>query len=111
MAEVFPDDVTGAGDFMKRKGMVALLQYLDKHPEERFVVIFDDLKRYSRDIEFHHKLRRHMEARRATRECLNFNFEDSPEGKLKETITVAAGEYERESNARQNWQKSVARLE
>ena len=111
VVRVFPDDVTGAGDFMKRKGMVALLDYLDKHHRERFVVIFDDLKRYSRDIEFHHKLRRHMEARGATRECLNFNFEDSPEGKLKETITVAAGEYERESNARQNWQKSIARLE
>lgn len=108
---VFPDDVSGGGDFMKRPGMVKLLRYLDVHPQENFVVIFDDLKRYSRDVEFHHKLRRHMEARNATRECLNFNFEDSPEGKLKETITVAAGEYERESNARQNWQKSIARLE
>jgi len=111
VALVFPDDVSGSGDFMNRKGMVALLQFLDDHPHEKFVVIFDDLKRYSRDVEFHHKLRRHMEARNATRECLNFNFENSPEGKLKETITVAAGEYERESNARQNWQKSIARLE
>ena len=109
--EIFPDDVSGGGDFMKRKGMVALLRYMDEQPHEDFVVVFDDLKRYSRDVEFHHKLRRHMEARNATRECLNFNFEDSPEGKLKETITVAAGEYERESNARQNWQKSIARLE
>lgn len=108
---VFPDDVSGGGDFMNRPAMVALLRYMDDHPDEKFFVVFDDLKRYSRDVEFHHKLRRHMEARNATRECLNFNFEDSPEGKLKETITVAAGEYERESNARQNWQKSIARIE
>ncbi len=108
---VFPDDVSGGGDFMKRPGMVALLRYLDKHPRERFVVIFDDLKRYARDVEFHLKLRRMMAERGATRECLNFNFEDTPEGKFTETISAAAGEYERETMGRQNWQKSVARLE
>ena len=109
--KVFPDDVSGGGDFMKRKGMVALLRYLDDHPETNYVVIFDDLKRYSRDTEFHLKLRRLMAERGAIRECLNFNFEDSPEGKLNETVTVAAGAYERESMARQNAQRTVARLE
>lgn len=43
---VFPDDVTGGGDFMKRPGMVALLSYLDAKPHENYVVIFDDLKRW-----------------------------------------------------------------
>ncbi len=38
--------------------MVALLAYLDARSHERYVVIFDDLKRYSRDVEFHLKLRR-----------------------------------------------------
>ncbi len=108
---VFPDDVSGGGDFMKRKGMVALLRYLDEHPYEHYVVIFDDLKRYSRDVEFHLKLRRLMMERNATRECLNFNFEDSPEGKFNETITAAAGAYERESMGRQNRQKAIARVE
>ena len=42
---------------------------------------------------------------------MNFRFEDSPEGKLNETVTAAAGAYERESMARQNRQKSIARLE
>lgn len=107
----FPDDVSGGGDFMKRPGMVALLKFLDDHPEENFVVIFDDLKRYARDVEFHLKLRRMMNERGAIRECLNFNFEDTPEGKFTETISAAAGEYERETMGRQNWQKSVARIE
>jgi site-specific DNA recombinase len=109
--KTFPDDVTGGGDFMKRPGMVALLRYLEKRPDENYVVIFDDLKRYSRDVEFHLKLRRLMKERGATRECLNFNFEDTPEGKFTETISAAAGEYERETMGRQNWQKSIARLE
>lgn len=95
VVKVFPDDVSGGGDFTKRKGMVALLKYLDDHPSENFVVIFDDLKRYARDAEFHLKLRRLMAERGATRECLNFKFDDTEEGKFFETIVAAQGELER----------------
>lgn len=108
---VFPDDVSGGGDFMKRPGMVALLAYMDARSSERFVVIFDDLKRYARDVEFHLKLRRIMSERGAIRECLNFNFEDTPEGKFNEIISAAAGELEREQMGRQNKQKAMARIE
>ncbi len=108
---VFPDDVSGGGDFMKRPGMVALLAYLDACPQENFVVIFDDLKRYARDTEFHLKLKREMLARNAKRECLNFKFEDTPEGKFIETVFAAQGELEREQNGRQVRQKMQARLE
>ena len=46
---VFPDDVTGGGDFMKRPGMVALISYLDAQRDRKaYVVIFDDLKRFAR---------------------------------------------------------------
>ena len=108
---VFPDDVSGGGDFMKRPGMVALLAYLDARAPDRFVVIFDALKRYARDVEFHLKLRREMIARGAVRECLNFNFEDTPEGKFNEIISAAAGELERLQMGRQNRQKAMARVE
>ena len=107
----FFDDVTGGGDFIKRKGMVDLLAFLDKHIEINFIVIFDDLKRYARDVEFHLKLRRLMAERGAVRECLNYNFEDTPEGKFNEIINAAVGELDRQQTARQNKQKSIARLE
>ncbi len=107
----FHDDVTGGGDFMNRPGMVALLRFMDDHAQENFVVIFDDLKRYARDVEFHLHLRRIMLERGAVRECLNFNFEDSPEGKFNEIINAAVGELDRQQTARQNSQKSIARLE
>ncbi|HGG04905.1 MAG TPA: recombinase family protein, partial [Aliiroseovarius sp.] len=110
VAMVFPDTITGGGDFMKRPGMVSLLAFLDAHPDERFVVIFDDLKRYARDVEFHIKLRREMVARGAIRECLNFSFDDSPEGKFAETIMAAQGQLEREQNGRQVAQKMAARM-
>ncbi len=108
---VFPDDVSGGGDFMKRPGMVALLSYLDAQKDKSYIVIFDDLKRFARDTEFHIQLRRAFKQRGAQVECLNFQFEDTPEGKFHETIVAAHGELEREQNRRQSIQKTKARLE
>jgi site-specific DNA recombinase len=108
---VFPDDASGGGDFMNRPGMVALLSYLDAQPSKDYVIIFDDLKRFARDTEFHIKLRREFLRRGAKIECLNFKLDDSPEGKFVETIFAAQGELEREQNRRQVIQKMKARVE
>ena len=108
---VFPDDASGGGDFIKRPGMVALLSYLDAQPDKDYVVIFDDLKRFARDTEFHIKLRREFQQRGARIECLNFKLDDTPEGKFVETIFAAQGELEREQNRRQTIQKMKARVE
>lgn len=108
---VFPDDVSGGGDFMNRPGMVALLAYLQARKETNFVIVFDDLKRFSRDTEFHKKLRRTLASHGARPECLNFRFEDTPEGEFIETIIAAQGELERKQNRRQVLQKMKARVE
>jgi len=108
---VFPDDVSGGGDFMRRPGMVALLAYLDAQKGKPYVVIFDDLKRFARDTEFHIKLKREIESRGARRECLNFHFENTPEGRFTETIMSATGELERAQHVRQVVQKMTARAE
>ncbi|MGF1463689.1 MAG: recombinase family protein [Maricaulaceae bacterium] len=111
VARVFHDKVTGGGDFSKREGMMALLDYIDARPGERFVLIFDDLRRYGRDTEFYLLLRRLMQERGVRRECLNFTFEDTPEGLFNETINAAVAQLEREANYRQSRQKTIARLE
>jgi len=108
---VFPDDITGEGDFMKRPGMRAMLAYLEAQPAKSFVVIFDDLKRFARDTRFHLELRSELASRGASIECLNFKFEDSPEGKFVETMMAATGQLEREQNRRQVVQKMKARVE
>ncbi len=108
---VFPDDASGGGDFIKRPGMVALLSFLDAQPDKKYVVVFDDLKRFARDTEFHIKLRREFQTRGARIECLNFKLDDTPEGKFVETIFAAQGELEREQNRRQVIQKMLARVE
>jgi len=107
----FPDTFSGGGDFMKRPAMREMLDYIDKNPHKKFVVVFDDLKRFARDVEFHLKLRAAFKARDVLLRCLNFNFEDTPEGEFAETIMAAQGELERKQNRRQVVQKMRARLE
>lgn len=107
----FFDSFTGGGDFMNRPAMRELLKYIDDRPYKRFVVIFDDLKRFARDTEFHLKLRLEFKRRGVILKCLNYNFEDTPEGMFVETVLAASNELERKQNARQVVQKQKARLE
>lgn len=111
VAAVFPDTITGGGDYTKRPGMVALLSFLDAQPDKQFVVIFDDLKRLARDRDYHFKLRDALRKRNAVVECLNFKLEDTPEGEFIETILAAQGQLERKQNGRQVAQKMRARME
>jgi len=108
---VFRDTFTGGGDFMRRPAMRKLLEYIDKNPRRNYVVIFDDLKRFARDTKFHIELRSAFNARKVKVECLNFNFEDTPEGTFVETILAAQNQLEREQNQRQVIQKQKARLQ
>src|SRR2546427_30859 len=56
--KTFLDSFSGGGDFMKRPAMRELLAYIDANPDKQYVVIFDDLKRFARDVIFHWTLRR-----------------------------------------------------
>ena len=110
--KVFHDSASGGGDFMKRPAMLSLLEYIDKNAHRgNYVVIFDDLSRYSRDLEFHLKLNSTFKARGVERRCLNYAFDDSPEGHFAEVIMAANNQLDREKNRRQVIQKQKARLE
>lgn len=74
---------------MNRPEMRSLLEYIDSKPHISFIVVFDDLKRFARDTEFHLKLRTAFKVRNVVLECLNYNFDDSPEGVFVETLFVA----------------------
>lgn len=109
--EVFRDSYSGGGDFMNRPAMHEMLSYIDRYPHKNYIVIFDDLKRFARDTEFHLKLRTALRMRNVIPECLNYKFDDTPEGMFVETIFAAQGQLEREQNRRQVIQKQKARLE
>lgn len=109
--DVFTDTFSGGGDFLKRQGMVALLHHIDKHPHRNYIVVFDDLSRFARDVAAHIRLRQEFDKRDTKIECPNFTFEDTPEGELVENIMAAQNQYHRKSNRRQVIQKQKARLE
>ncbi len=109
--KTFPDTSSGGGDFMKRPAMRELLAYLDARPHKKYVVIFDDLKRFARDTKFHFELRAALEARNALPLCSNFVFDDTPEGVFVETIQAAHNQLEREQNRRQVIDKQLACLQ
>ena|SRR3989344_464177 len=109
--KTFPDTYTGGGDFMDRPAMRAMLAYIDANPHKKYVVIFDDLKRFARDTIFHLKLRSAFKARGVILRCPNYNFDDSPEGMFVETVLAAGNELDRHQNRRQVVQKMKARLD
>jgi site-specific DNA recombinase len=96
---------------MSRRGMVELLQFLDRRRRKPIAVVFDDLKLFARDTIFHLKLRQELALRNATVECPNFKFEETPEGMFVETVIAAHGELERHQIRRQTLQKMKARVE
>lgn len=108
--KIFRDEGISGGLF-ERPAMKEVLKFLDKNNTEKFVVIFDDIKRFARDIEVHLKLKKEFGSREAKLECLNFKFEETPEGIFVENIIAATSQLEREQNRRQVIQKQKARLE
>ena len=107
---VFRDEGISGGLF-DRPAVKALLGYLDGHWENKYVVIFDDLKRFARDVEVHIRLKSELKAREASLRCLNYTFDDSAEGEFVETIFAAQNQLERKQNRRQVCQKMKARVE
>lgn len=111
VVEVYHDDVSGGGDFTKRPEMRRLLTRLKKDKHINYVVIFDDIKRASRDTYFYWGLINKLQAFNAQPMSPNGNFEQTPEGRFSQNINVSAAQYERETIARQNIEKKTARLE
>jgi site-specific DNA recombinase len=109
VVKVFRDEGISGGLF-ERPAMQDLLKFLDKHPLEKYVIIFDDLARFARDLNVHLQLRAELKSRDCKLLCLNFNIEDSPEGEYAENISASSAQYERRKNQRQVIQKMTARV-
>lgn len=110
VVEVFPDEGISGGLF-ERPAMKSLISYLDTHPLEKFVIIFDDLSRFARDVKVHIQLKAELLSREAKLECLNFSYDDSDESEMAELMLAVSNQYQRKANRRQVIQKQTARLE
>lgn len=78
--KVFHEDETGGGDFNKRPAMTQIISYLKANPHKNYVVIFDDIKRFGRDIYFYWDLIKKLDEYSAEPMSPNFRFEKTPEG-------------------------------
>lgn len=108
--KTFKDDgVSGA--LFERPAMKALISYIDAHVADQFVVIFDDLSRFARDMKVHLQLKTEFGSRGVKLECLNFTFDDTPESEFVEMVLASSNQYQRQQNRRQVIQKQKARIE
>ena len=111
VAEVFHDDGVSGG-LLERPSMRRLIAYLDDNLTENYVVIFDDLARFARDLKVHLQLKTELVmVRGAKLESPNFVFEDTPEGEFIENILASKAQLDRQQNRKQVIQKMKARLE
>jgi len=110
IVKVFRDEGESGGLF-DRPAMQEMIVYLDKFKFEKFIIVFDDLKRFARDLSVHLRLKSELISRGAILKCPNFNFDDSPEGRLLENISASTSQYERETNRRQVMQKMKTRID
>jgi len=111
---VFPEEGVTGGLFNRPKMkelLVCIEELKAREPECDVVVIFDDIKRFARDLEIHFALKKEIYGRGARVESPNFNFENSPTGRFTEQVMAAAAELERNQNKLQVIQKMKARAE
>lgn len=109
--KIFRDEGVSGGLF-DRPAMGCLIAYIDAHQNKNYVVVFDDLARLARQLSVHLRLRMELVNKRGVKlECLNFNFDDSPQGEFIEMVMASSAQLARAQNRQQVIQKQQARLE
>jgi len=107
--QVFRDEaISGGIDY--RPAFFKLLDYISKS-KKPFAVIFDELNRLARDVVVARTLKVEVAKAGGELHCLNFEFEDTPENRLFETLVVATGEFERLKNTERVKARQKARIE
>jgi site-specific DNA recombinase len=104
-------DAGVSGSLTNRPAMQSLISYLREMRFSEVVIIFDDIKRFARNVEGHFELKAMLMSHGAKLESPSHRFEDSPEGKLVESIFASVAEYERNANKSQVSNRMKARMQ
>lgn len=91
-----------------------MIEYLSKANEKLTnieYVIVDDIDRIIRDVQGWREIKSKIENKGGAKiYSLKQNIEDSPEGKMLQSITMSVKQYERENNARRTRDRKKARM-
>lgn len=110
VVQVFREEGVGGGN-RSRPAMTEFLDFLEDQPDEKLVVVIDDIKRFARDHMVHFELRAEIYKRGGNLESPSYKFGDDPEDHFIELIFSGAAELERRQNAKQVFNRQRARLE
>ncbi len=107
--EVFCDEGISGG-VKDRPGMNAMIAFLKKSKGKRYVVIVDDISRWSRDMRAHLELKETIENLGAVLIGPNFDFSNDASGILNEQMQVSFAEYYRRMNRERVLSRQLARI-
>lgn len=109
VVEVFHDAaVSGGSD--DRPSFFRLMEFIESSDQPHAVII-DDPNRLARDVSLFRTYKLAILGAGSRLEGVNFEFDDSPENQLLETMVVAQGEYERHKNRERVIARQRARLQ
>ncbi len=107
IVEAFHDNKTGG--VAARPAMMSLLAYLKKHKSGEYVVIIDDLNRFSRDIVVHWQLRALLSEAGGKLESPSIEFGDDSDSILVENLLASVSQHQRQKNGEQTKNRMRAR--
>jgi len=99
-----------SGGVTERPAMRRMLDFLEEQSGPTIVII-DDIKRLARDVTGHFVLRAEIGTRQGIMESPSHRFEETPIGKLVESIFASTAEYERNENKVQVKNRMRSRIE
>ena len=97
VVQVFTDDVSGS--LTRRRGMTAMLEFLDEAEHGPFVVLIDDGNRLARDVFAHRDIRMAIAMAGAFVETPNGRLRDDADSEFQEYIAALVAQHARKKNA------------
>ena len=102
-----------SGKLKSRPDLDRMIQYLEEK-NKKFttidLVLVDDFDRIIRDVQWRWEIKLKVEWAWAKIFSLKQDLNDTPEGKMLQSITMATKQYERENNGRRVRDRQIARL-
>lgn len=109
VVEVFRDDVSGGHAL--RPAMMDMVKFLKAHRREGYVVVIDDISRFSRDIRGHWDLRDLLREAGGRLESPTIAFGEDSDSILVENLLASVSQHQRQKNAEQTKNRMKARLQ